>query len=160
MEMFKNILDRRRFKTINCLWNELMLNDSWSIGYVESLIDSRLFERKEEWEEFYYDSGEDRNHKIANLVPHLSHKLNDDMLLYNNRNEIMLMSKEIVNLNYNFGRTHDQLTQKAVILFQVAVNRSLDITIQESIEAVRFNTICKTWNEVIIRERNTISYLI
>ncbi len=160
MEMFKNILDRKRFKTINSLWSELMLGDPWSVGCVEFLIDSKLFAGKDEWEEFYYDSGEERNHRIADLVPVLSHKLNDDMLVFNNRNEIMLMSKDIVNLNYNFGRTHDQLTQKAVILFQVAVNRSLDITIQESIEAVRFNTICKTWNEVIIRERNTISYLI
>ncbi len=159
MYEFENTIDRKRFESTNSLWNELMLNDPWSVGYVVSLIESRSFARKEDWEEFYYESGEIRNQKIAELDAALCHKLNDEMLVLKNRSEVRQMSKELLHFNYYFGRTHEQLTEKAVILFQEAVNRSIDITIQECIEAVRFRTICQTWNGVVIRERNTIKTL-
>lgn len=159
MYEFENIPDRKRFESTNILWKDLMFNDPWNVGSVTFLLESGSFARKEEWEEFYYESGKRRNQEIADLSPALCHKLNDDMLPLKNPNEIRELSKATLNLNYYFGRTPEQLTEKAVILFQEAITRSIEITIQQCIEAVRFRTICQPWNLVAMRERNTIRML-
>lgn len=159
MHEFENTIDKNHLKITNSLWNDLMLNDPWNVGHVTSLLESGSFARKEDWEEFYYESGKKRNRKIAELVPALCHKLNDDMLPLKNPNELRELSKATLNLNYYFGRTPEQLTEKAVILFQEALNRSIDVTIQECIEAARYRTLWQPWNQVAMRESHTIRIL-
>ncbi len=159
MDEFVNSLNTKIFESTNALWNNLMLNDPWSVGYVTTLIEMDTFNCKEDWEAFYYNSGEQRNKKNISLATELQKILNDDQLVQNNKGEIFKMSWDLKNLNYNYGRTQKQLAKKGGILFQHASTRGIKITEQECIEAVRFRTICQTWNGIKIREKNTIKVL-
>ena len=159
MEEFANTLDVVRFESTNGLWNELMLNDPWSVGYVSTLIETQEFQNKEDWENYYYQSGEERNVKISALPIDIQSKLNDEQLVRTDRNAINSMSWDYKNLNNNQGRTREQIANKGQILYQEAQKRGIDITEEECIEAVRFRTICQTWNGIIIRERRTIDML-
>ncbi|MEZ4792445.1 MAG: MjaI family restriction endonuclease [Gelidibacter sp.] len=66
------------------------------------------------------------------------------------------MDWDLKNLNYNYGRTKQQIAKKGAILFEHTQNRGSSITEEECVEAVRYRVICQTWNGVIIREKNTI----
>jgi hypothetical protein len=158
-DAFINKLDPARFERTNGLWNRLMLNDPWSVGYVTTLIEAEAFRTKEEWEYFYYKSGESRNDKIETLSNSLREKLNDEQLVLTHKNAVSKMSRDLKNLNYNFGRTKEQIAKKGAILFEYAQIKKIDISEEECTEAVRFRTICQTWNGIIIRERNTIKIL-
>lgn len=61
MDEFKLPIDEAKFRSTNGMWNRLMLNDPWSVGYVSTLIELQEWESKEQWEEFYYANGEQRN---------------------------------------------------------------------------------------------------
>ena len=159
MNGFTNSLNIARFESTNGLWNDLMLNDPWSVGYVTTLIEMETFNSKEEWEAYYYNSGEKRNLKISELSNDLKEKLNNEQFVLKNKSEIYKMSWDSKNLNYNYGRTQQQIAFKGNILFQQASRKGIDITEKECVEAVRFRTICQTWNGIVIRERNTISIL-
>ena len=50
MEEFVNTIDLQKFASTNGAWNDLMLNDPWSVGYVTTLIELKQFKTKEEWE--------------------------------------------------------------------------------------------------------------
>jgi len=70
MDLFQNLLDAQKFKATNALWNELGLNSPWSIGYATNLIESSEFSSKEDWRDFYFDSGQKR---LA-LIAHSRHR--------------------------------------------------------------------------------------
>ena len=64
MDEFVLGIDKDKFRSTNAKWNELMLNDPWSVGYVSTLIEASNWKSKEEWEETYYASGAVRNRLI------------------------------------------------------------------------------------------------
>ena len=159
MDEFINRLDTGLFESTNGLWNDLMLNDPWSVGYVTTLIERKTFDNKEDWESFYYESGEERDNKISQLSIELQNKINDEQLVLKNKSEIYNMSWDMKNLNYNYGRTKQQIAKKGAILYKHSQARGIAISEEGCVEAVRYRTICQTWNGVIIRERNTIRTL-
>ncbi len=159
MDEFINSINSARFESTNGLWNELMLNDPWSVGYVATLIEMETFKSKEEWEAFYYNSGENRNVKISGLPSELKEKLNDEQLVLRNKAEFIKLSSNLKSFNFYYGRTRQQIAFKGNILFQHATKNELNIAEEECIEAVRFRTICQTWNGIVIRERNCINSL-
>lgn len=151
MEEFKLPIDINKFRSTNAMWNNLMLNDPWSVGYVSQLIESKEWKSKEEWEQFYYDSGEERNR----LLGADRELLNDDSLQLTQKSKILALTWQQKNLNYQYGRTKEDLRNKARKLNVVATFLTLD----ECYECVRFRTICETWNGIIVRENNTIRNL-
>ena len=151
MEEFVLTIDKEKFRSTNAAWNQLMLNDPWSVGYVSQLIESKEWATKEEWEQFYYDSGLQRK----NLLGSQSSILNDDSLQLTNKAAINGLSWNLKNLNYQYGRTKEDLMNKAHKLHSSAPN----LSVEECYECVRFRTICETWNGIIIRETNTIRNL-
>lgn len=159
MEEFINKLDIGRFESTNGLWNELMLNDPWSVGYVTRLIETNEFRDKEEWENYYYNSGKERERQLLAFSPDIREKLDDEQLVRRNKTAIQQMGWNLRNLNFNYGRTIEQISRKGKILFETARSRGIAISESECVEAVRFRTICQTWNGVIIRERKTIDSL-
>lgn len=60
MEEFKLSINIDKFRSTNGIWNDLMLNDPWSVGYVSQLIETKEWVSKEEWEEFYYLKGKEK----------------------------------------------------------------------------------------------------
>ena len=159
MDEFINSLDIARFESTNGLWNELMLNDPWSVGYVTTLIETQEFKNKEAWESFYYSSGEQRQAELAKLPSDLVGILNNEQLVRTNKGEILQMGWSLKNLNFSYGRTILQMETKGTILYESAIKRGIAISRAECIEAVRFRTICQTWNGVVIREKRTIALL-
>ncbi|PCJ84098.1 MAG: hypothetical protein COA57_09920 [Flavobacteriales bacterium] len=159
MDKFELTIDKNIFERTNSLWNELMLNDPWSVGYVSTLIESKNFQVKKEWEEFYYHSGENRNKLIKQLTIDKQEMLNNEQLIKTNKNVINKLNWNLKNLNTQYGRTKSQLKHKGEILFKTSQKIGIQISEAECFEAVRFRTICQTWNGIIIQERNTIKNL-
>ena len=153
-------IDAEKFRSTNAPWNNLMLNDPWSVGYVTTLIELVPFEKKEDWENFYYESGQKRELEIAKLSTDLQSTVNDEALIRVNKNEVNQLSWDLKNLNTQYGRTKERLEKKGLILFNEVKNNGLGLTLEDCIECVRFRVICETWNGVIVRERNTVQNLL
>lgn len=153
-------IDAQKFKSTNAAWNNLMLNDPWSVGYVTTLIELVQFENKEDWEKFYYESGEQREQLIANLDVGQQNIVNDETLIRINKNAVSQLSWDLKNLNTQYGRTNNRLYKKGQILFDTVRNNGLGLTVDECVECVRFRVICETWNGVIVREKNTVQNLL
>ena len=153
-------IDAEKFRSTNAPWNNLMLNDPWSVGYVTTLIELVPFEKKEDWENFYYESGQKRELEIAKLSTDLQSTVNDEALIRVNKNEVNQLSWDLKNLNTQYGRTKERLEKKGLILFNEVKNNGLGLTLEDCIECVRFRVTCETWNGVIVRERNTVQNLL
>lgn len=159
MDEFTNILDTSKFASTNGPWNDLMLNDPWSVGYVTTLIELQQFANKEEWENFYYESGRQRDVKIQFLTPKEQEIVNDYTLVRKGKSYINGITWNLKNLNFQLGRTKEQLYVKATELFKYMQSLGKDITNEECCECVRYRVICETWNGVVCREHNTIKKL-
>ena len=48
MDEFVLGIDKEKFRSTNAKWNELMLNDPWSVGYVSTLIEAANWKNKED----------------------------------------------------------------------------------------------------------------
>jgi ferredoxin-like protein FixX len=152
-------IDLNKFRSTNALWNELMLNDPWSVGYVTTLIELQPFLKKEDWELFYYNSGEERHLQISKLDIAIQSVLQNESLIRTNRSEVDKMDYKLRNLNTQFGRTKDDFCNKGKILYDKVKDNGLRLTVEECIECVRYRVICETWNGIIVREKRTIATL-
>lgn len=159
MDEFMNTLDPEKFRKTNGLWNSLMLNDPWSVGYVSTLIELKTFQNKEEWEEFYYEMGDYRNKQFQDLSASTVAILEDEQLIRTNRKNVDTLAGDLKAINTQNGRTKSQLAKKGKILFENIKTSAPDISLDDCIECVRYRVICETWNGIIIREKNTIRVL-
>ncbi len=159
MDEFQVPIDINKFRKTNNPWNELMLNDPWSVGYVSQLIELKTFNNKEEWEKFYYEMGAYRQKKIAELDNRSQNILNNEELIRTNKSEIYKLPKHIININKLNGRTKNELKKKGTILFNAVKNNIQDIKEEECYHAVIYRVIGETWNGIVLREKNTISTL-
>lgn len=155
MEEFVLGIDREKFSSTNAKWNSLMLNDPWSVGYVSTLIELQAWHSKEEWEDFYYQSGEQRRALLGDNRD----LLDNFSLVRTNRAEITKLPWAIKNLNTQYGRTREDLKKRAEALYAAVCNNGHGLTLEECEECVRFRVICETWNGIILRENNTVSVL-
>ncbi|MDY6970155.1 MAG: hypothetical protein SVR08_16085 [Spirochaetota bacterium] len=100
MGQFILAIDIEIFKKTNGPWNELRLNDPWNVGYVSSLIEMDHFQNKELWEDFYYNSGKERNQQLITISNDIRILLNDHTLKLTNPQRIEKLSWDLKNLNY------------------------------------------------------------
>lgn len=156
MDVFRLNIDPIKFQKTNATWNRLKLNAPWSVGYVSQLIEARPFNRKEQWEHYYYQSGQVRDRALATFPLSKEHQLNNELLLRYDDQAIGRFTEEQMTLNYYFGRTKEQLNKKGLILYQEICKKYKDFTIKECEDAVRFRVIGETWNGIILREHNTV----
>jgi ferredoxin-like protein FixX len=156
---FINTIHPDKFRATNAHWNNLFLNDPWSVGYVSTLIETQNFSSKEAWEQFYYESGAMRDGHISKCSDADKQILNNFALKNTNPNIINELSWEIKNLNFQYGRTKSQMAEKGRVLFDYVSSKNINISLEECIECVRFRTICETWNGIIVREKNTVETL-
>lgn len=155
MEEFVLGIDRAKFSSTNEKWNQLMLNDPWSVGYVSTLIELQPWPSKEDWESFYYESGRQRKIRLgANAA-----LLEDYSLVRTNKSRVDALPYNIKNLNTQYGRTQEDLALKAQTLYNAVKNNGYGLTLEECVECVRFRVICETWNGIILRENNTVQTL-
>lgn len=159
MDEFILPINAEKFRSTNQAWNDLRLNDPWSVGYVTILIVVEEFATKESWESFYYKSGEERNKELDGKGEDIKTLINDEQLVRINGTKVKSLSWDLKNLNFQYGRTKDQLYKKGQLLLDEVKNNGLGLTFEECFQCVRFRVICETWNGVILREANTISTL-
>lgn len=152
MDLFENKMDLKKFSSTNLLWNTLKLNYPWSIGRVSQIIYNKKFKTKEEWEEYYFYSGEIRKNKI--------NELNDftKNILSSNEQPSIKLKYDILRLNLDYGRTKNDLMYKAFLLYDAISKQGnpLNISFKECIYIIKYRIICETWNGIMIREKNTI----
>lgn len=158
MEEFVLTIDKDKFRSTNAIWNELMLNDPWSVGYVSTLIETANWKNKEEWENTYYASGEVRNKFIEQNAEKLglTKDFFNDTTIPMDKRRYSALSWDIKNVNTQKGRTKEDFRAKAKVLYDAVKNNGYDLTLDDCFECVRFRVICETWNGIIIRENNTI----
>ncbi|MCO5933909.1 hypothetical protein NAF17_00025 [Mucilaginibacter sp. RB4R14] len=156
MDEFILPIDANKFRSTNQIWNDLILNDPWSVGYVTSLIIIEEFSSKEDWEAFYYNSGQYRNEQIQQLNNEQQTLLNDEQLVLKDSSIARRLPWDLKNLNFQFGRIEKQLRVKAHLLYEAVKDNGFNLTTEECFQCVRFRVICETWNGVVIRENNTI----
>lgn len=154
-EDFSLQIDADLFRSTNGAWNYLMLNDPWSVGYVTSLIEVRQWSSKEEWEQYYFASGTERKLKSGERFK----EIENFQLVRTNKRAIYNLPWSLKNLNYQYGRTKEDLMRRAKALLSFMKEQGSPITLEQCYECVRYRTICETWNGVIIREHNTIKVL-
>lgn len=161
MDEFVLSIDKDKFRSTNGKWNELMLNDPWSVGYVSTLIEASNWKNKEEWEQTYYASGQARNKYIEQNAARLGHDLEffNDVTIPYNKSKYYALSWDVKNVNTQRGRTKEDFAAKGKILYEAVKDNGYGLTLDECIECVRFRVICETWNGIILRENNTIAKL-
>jgi hypothetical protein len=159
MEEFYLSIDVNKFRSTNAAWNDSMLNDPWSVGYVTNLIEVESFQKKEDWESFYYESGQQREFEISKLKPELQALMRDETAIQTQRRVIDNLDWNLKNLNKQHGRTREELYHKGILLHNRVKDNGFNLSIDECFKCVRYRVICETWNGVIIREKKTVENL-
>lgn len=70
-----------------------------------------------------------------------------------------MLSDDVKSINYEYGRTIEDLNYKAEVLHHHSKKSNIKITYEESIVCVKYRIIGETWNGIKLRERNTIKTL-
>lgn len=157
MDIFKLQIDPAFFRSTNAKWNELTLNDPWSVGYVTRLIQDFKFDSKEDWEKKYFESGSLRQIELEKLPIIDRELLEKDLLKKYDPLQMNNLPLSIKQLNWNYGRTKFDLEKKAILLKNAMHER--DHNLEAYYQCVHHRVIGETWNGVIVREENTICNL-
>lgn len=136
-----------------------MLHDPWSVGHLATLIELKAFKTKEEWEVFYYQSGEQRESLLLRWDAPTQAMLQNESLIRTDRDFVYGLSWNLKNLNTQFGRTRERLYHKGEILYGHVRDNGYGLSLEECFQCVRFRVICETWNKAVEREKNTIKTL-
>ena len=159
MDEFLNPVPPTLFRATNGPWNALRLNAPWSVGYVASLVEARAFAEKTEWRDFYYESGAERLRRLARLPAADRALLTDFRLALTDPGGIQRLPAALKTLNFDFGRTPDELAEKGRALHAHLTRLGQILTTAQAIDCVRFRVVGETWNGVVLRERATVAVL-
>lgn len=117
MDEFILSIDPNKFRSTNSTWNNLMLNNPWSVGYVTTLIELVEFQSKEEWESFYYESGKKRNQILEKLPLDKQALIKNFQLIRTNPNVVSSLSWGDKNINTQYGRTQSDIVERGAVLY-------------------------------------------
>lgn len=159
MDEFLNPVPPAVFRATNGPWNALRLNAPWSVGYVASLVEARAFAEKTEWRDFYYASGAERLRLLAALPEADRAVLTDFRLALTDPGRVQRLPAALKTLNFDFGRTPDELAEKGRALHAHLTRLGQALTVAQAIDCVRFRVVGETWNGVVLRERATVAVL-
>lgn len=149
MDIFENEVNLNLFKKTNDIWNKLGLNSPWNVGVVSQLIKNKEFKNKEDWYDYYFESGEKRLEILKSL------KEEDQVLL--TKVKMKGVKTDLSYINYEYGRTKKEIMNLGKIMYEciMAQENKLNITLAECQYIAFFRTVCETWNGVKIRETET-----
>jgi hypothetical protein len=152
-------IDPAKFRSTNEAWDDLKLGDPWSVGNVTTLVELKTFAAKEEWEAFYYRSGEERETLISRWDVSSQGTLQNDLLPKYDKDCVYSLNWNLRNLNTQFGRTRERLHQKAELLYDEVKANGYNLTLEDCFQCVRYRVIGEAWNNMLVRERNTVKTL-
>lgn len=129
----KKIKDEAKFRYTNPIWNNMGLNHPSKVGMVSQLIQNKVFESKEDWANYYFESGRQRWEDIMEKGP---------SAVYGG----------------DYGRTREELIAIGEELYQGVLKQGnpLKLTKEECIDCVAYRVIGETYDGIILREENTI----
>lgn len=143
-------------KQTNTIWNRMRLNSMWSVGTVSKLINDKDFKSYQEWEDYYFESGRKRRELIEKLPKE------EQVIVLNpslDINTIKQLPEHLIDINYNYGRTPEEISNKAFALLGGVTLQGGQLGIDEAIAAVCQRVLVDVYDGIIKRERNTINTL-
>jgi len=156
MSLFENQVGEAQYEQLDAILRGLYLNDPWSIGKLSNIIELRAFETKEDWEAFYFRMGDIRVKELSRLDREEVEVLENDLLANYDAEVIDNLSWQLKNINYQNGRTVEQLKKKANTLKDYAAKQGIETTADECYQVIHYSVIGSTWNEAVTRVENTI----
>ena len=143
-----NVVNKDKFKSTNKLWNDLNLNSVWSVGFTSEIVKAKKFEDKQEWYNFYFNSGEERLKEISKLPILEQNILQSTKPNYKSKHS---------NMNTMYGRTKLEIAKKGDILYEqlLKIGNPNNLSRKECQFIAYFRVVCETWNGIIFRENNT-----
>lgn len=148
----------KALRSSNQIWNSLGLNTAWSVGMVSRLIKNQKFSYYNSWEDHYFRSGFERSRIILSRYKDSEFELNFIPLNYKSLSENH--SREIQQLQFNYGRVPSILLNRALILKSGLKQQNIDIPLNDSFDIVKYRVLGETWNGIYIREHNLSTELI
>ncbi len=159
MTLFENPVLPQQSEKLESMWQGLHLQDPWSVGKLSNIFELRAFDQRQDWVEFYYRMGEMRVKELSRLTHDEVEVLENDLLASYDAEIIENLSWQLKNINYQNGRTKEQLQKKADTLHKYAMKNGVECTFQQCFEVIQYAVMGVTWNEAAIRAENTVSTL-
>ena len=129
------------------------------MGYVSYLIEGLSDTDEASWVSYYYNSGVKRRNILSNLSANTQDIMNNRLLPYLDRAKFDDITDDLKAVNYNYGRTEEDLSYKGEILYHHCKKSNINITIDQVQECVSYRVLGETWNGIILREKNTVDSL-
>lgn len=153
-DVFELAIPKKKLAFTNGLWNTMKLNSPWIVGITTSIIQDRDFASKEEWRDYYFESGRQRLGHLKHLSP-LDFSILTSVEIWNFYKG---SSKDVNDLNLHYGRTQEELFSIGDMLYGAlrCGENPLQITKKECRYMVMYRVLGETWNGLAKREKNTI----
>lgn len=156
-DIFECAIPKEKLSYTNEIWNNMKLNNPWIIGTVTAIIQQRTFASKEEWKEYYFQSGLSRLELLQDVSPEDRLRLQSiEMWNFNTCSDSRVNS-----INKAYGRTKDELNAIGDILYGAvrATDNPHCVTRNDCRYMVQYRVLGETWNGLIRREKATITTL-
>lgn len=155
MEEFVCDISRDKLSKTNRIWGLSKLNAAWTIGMVSTLCTAKKFTSKEEFKEYYFESGM-RREEIIKTLPEEEQRLATSIRM---PAFIKTNYPHIHKLNTTYGRTIEQMRFIGDLFYScIEKDESLNfITRRDARYLVLYRVIAETWNGIGLREMNTIA---
>jgi len=156
-DIFVSAVSQEKMSSTNEFWNTMKLNNQWIVGQVSGIIQQKEFKNKEEWKDYYFNSGKKRLELISELEKRDKAALKSIEL----KDFYKTSSRTLHSLNTQHGRTEKELDEIGDVLYGAVrlTGNPLNISRYECRYMVKHRVIADTWNGLIKRERNTMKTL-
>lgn len=157
MDSFKCAVSKEKLRATNKTWGEKQLNRPWLVGMVSKLAMDHTFRTKEEFRDYYFESGRKRHEALSKLSEEEQYIANTVWMPEN----LWQTHPHIAKINYDHGRTANELKRIGDFFygFLKETPNSKNITLTEVRYMVPYRVIGETWNGLILRELQTIKTL-
>lgn len=153
-DIYQLVIPTEKLAFTNDFWNNMKLNNPWLVGTVTAIIQQKEFTTKEEWRDYYFETGAKRL-ELLEEVPDDDRARLTSMEIWRFNT---CQNKAFQKLNFDYGRTLDELKIIGDIMYGAVrlTKNPHRITRKDCHYMVQYRLLGETWNGLIKRERNTI----
>lgn len=156
-DLYVLALPDKKLSSTNKIWNQMKLNHPWILGSASTLIGQRDFQTKEEWRDYYFETGHTRL-RLLEEVKESDYTAYTRLTSIENYNFFSCKEGKHTRLNTAYGRTPEELNSIGDILYGgiKATGNPAGLTRKECHYLVLYRLLGETWNGIQKRERNTV----
>lgn len=151
----------RAFQWTNNLWNKYRFNAGWSIGLTSRISYEKEFSNRQEWEDYYFESGMARQERLKKTIPSTYKRLIQLREVYTNSQTFKRgLTNYEININEGYGRTIEELKVLAKSMHDVVIElgNPYQITEEDCLNFILIRVIDESYIG-IARETHTIKTL-